>query len=147
MVNAQSSTRVNGYFEFVMGAADFAEMVRRLEGMGAIKRYNEDLIREMNEIKAELEADKAKQEEEKQAIVLRKEASELQKEEAKLLEERVRAVISELHQKEKKLRNKSQASMIRIKRMKKRLNKCKFHLLLEQAVMDLHYHFLQDHLM
>ncbi|UPU38592.1 hypothetical protein MX850_08000 [Erysipelothrix sp. Poltava] len=48
-------------------------MVRRLEGMGAIKRYNEDLIREMNEIKAELEADKAKQEEEKQAIVLRKE--------------------------------------------------------------------------
>ncbi|URQ77138.1 peptidoglycan DD-metalloendopeptidase family protein [Erysipelothrix rhusiopathiae] len=101
MVNAQSSTRVNGYFEFVMGAADFAEMVRRLEGMGAIKRYNEDLIREMNEIKAELEADKAKQEEEKQAIVLRKEASELQKEEAKLLEERVRAVISELHQKEK----------------------------------------------
>ncbi|AGN24841.1 peptidoglycan DD-metalloendopeptidase family protein [Erysipelothrix rhusiopathiae] len=124
MVNAQSSTRVNGYFEFVMGAADFAEMVRRLEGMGAIKRYNEDLIREMNEVKAELEADKAKQEEEKQAIVLRKEATEIQKEEAKLLEDRVRIVITELHQKEKEaqeqiatINDKNKADAEKIKQM------------------------------
>ncbi|QIK68881.1 peptidoglycan DD-metalloendopeptidase family protein [Erysipelothrix sp. HDW6C] len=57
MVNSQSTMRVNGYIEFVMGATDFADIVRRIEGMNNIKRYNEGLIEDLRVEREKLQTD------------------------------------------------------------------------------------------
>ncbi|UPU38595.1 hypothetical protein MX850_08015 [Erysipelothrix sp. Poltava] len=52
MLNAQSATRVNGYFEFMMTGEDFSQIVRRFEVLSSIKRYNEELVRSIYKIKS-----------------------------------------------------------------------------------------------
>ena len=72
MVNSQSTMRVNGYIEFVMGANDFADIIRRIEGMNHVKRYNEGLIEA-------LQAERNALEESKLSVVAQKESIELDK--------------------------------------------------------------------
>lgn len=55
IASMQTTMRVNDYIEFVMGAQDFAEMMRRTEGYNSIQSYNEEIIKELNEEKLVLE--------------------------------------------------------------------------------------------
>lgn len=108
MVQAQSSLYVNSLFEFLMGSEDFSTMILRLEGMSAIKRYNEDIIRQLAEEKAALEKDK-------DALVIKKEALEVSEdklkvevEKKKAYEERMRKIVDELKAEEQRLEEQAQ---------------------------------------
>lgn len=68
MVSSQSTMRVNGYIEFIMGANDFADIVRRVEGMNNIKRHNEGLIEDLRVERKALEDDKGSVETQRDAI-------------------------------------------------------------------------------
>ncbi|AZK43798.1 metalloendopeptidase [Erysipelothrix piscisicarius] len=105
MLNAQSATRVNGYFEFMMTGEDFSQIVRRFEVLSSIKRYNEELVRSIYKIKLELEADKKLQEVEREEIKLHKEDIELQKETAKIYEKHVEEIVKELQKQEAELQD------------------------------------------
>lgn len=69
MVSNQSTMRVNGYVEFIMGAKDFSDIVRRVEGMNIIKRHNERSINLLREEREKLLADQAVIEQEKENII------------------------------------------------------------------------------
>lgn len=84
MVTTQSTLRVNGYVEFLLGAKDFAEISRRLEGMGRINERSQQVITDLNEEMLVLEDNKQDMsfqkvnligyvEEQEKAIVVQKE--------------------------------------------------------------------------
>lgn len=55
MVHVQSTSRVNSYLDFLMGASDFSEISRRVEGMNRINEKNQNNIRELNVARKELQ--------------------------------------------------------------------------------------------
>lgn len=79
MVNSQSTMRVNGYIEFVMGANDFSDIIRRIEGMNHIKRYNQALIDTLQKERDSLDQAKASVEAQKVSIELDKDIIETEK--------------------------------------------------------------------
>ncbi|CAM3717001.1 murein hydrolase activator EnvC [Erysipelothrix urinaevulpis] len=96
LVNMQGEMRVNGYIEFLMGASDFSDIVRRSEGMKRIKEYNEAIIAEILEEQKKLEADKEKLEENKKDLELEKELAVAQVEKTKALKAKIEAIVKEL---------------------------------------------------
>ncbi len=54
----QSIIRVNSYIDFIMGASDFVDLIRRVESVNDITEYDKEQIRELQEQKALLEKDK-----------------------------------------------------------------------------------------
>lgn len=88
MLNSQSTMRVNGYIEFVMGAKSFADIIRRVEGMSAIQKYNERLIQKLKEERAALEVTRQSLETQKENIELDKQLIEVEEREV----ERVRSI-------------------------------------------------------
>lgn len=88
MINSQSTMRVNGYIEFIMGAKSFADIVRRVEGMSAIQKYNERLIERLKEERAALEVTRESLETQKENIELDKRLIEVEEREV----ERVRSI-------------------------------------------------------
>lgn len=96
LVNMQGEMRVNGYIEFVMGASDFSDIIRRSEGMKRIKEYNEALINEVLEEQKLLEADKEKLVVKKKQLESEKELLVVQVDKAKALKETIEVVVKEL---------------------------------------------------
>lgn len=88
MVNSQSTMRVNGYIEYLMGAKSFSDIIRRVEGMNAIQKYNDSLIHKLKEERANLELSKSSMETQKENIELDKQLIEVERKEV----ERVRSV-------------------------------------------------------
>lgn len=88
MVSSQSTMRVNGYIEFVMGAKDFSDIIRRVEGMNAIQKYNKNLIQRLKVERESLETSKIELETQKENIELDKQLIEVEKREI----ERVRSI-------------------------------------------------------
>ena len=106
--SSQSTLRVNSLFEFLMGSEDFSTMLLRLEGMSAIKRYNEDLIRGLVEEKEALEEDKLRLDDEKEKLNVKKKAIDIEVEKIKVYEKHIVEVIKELREKEAELDKKIQ---------------------------------------
>ena len=96
LVNMQGEMRVNGYIEFVMGASDFSDIVRRSEGMKRIKEYNEALINEVLEEQELLEADKKNLVSKKLQLENEKELLVVQVEKSKTLYSVIDAIVKEL---------------------------------------------------
>lgn len=96
MVKSQSTMRVNGYIEFLMGATDFSDIIRRVEGLNAIKRSNEKMIDAFKEQQLKLQEDRALIENEKFAIELNKKAIESERELAKAYEAEIQYVYAKL---------------------------------------------------
>ena len=88
MINSQSTMRVNGYIEFVMGAKSFSDILRRVEGMSAIQKYNERLIERLKEERATLEVTRESLETQKENIELDKQLIQVEEREV----ERVRSI-------------------------------------------------------
>ncbi|WZU01578.1 hypothetical protein MGH68_19655 [Erysipelothrix sp. D19-032] len=96
MVKSQSTMRVNGYIEFLMGATDFSDIIRRVEGLNAIKRSNEKMIDAFKVQQLKLQEDRALIENEKFAIELNKKAIESERELAKAYEAEIQYVYAKL---------------------------------------------------
>lgn len=105
LVNMQGEMRVNGYIEFIMGASDFSDIVRRGEGMKRIKEYNEALISEVLEEQALLEADKKNLVSKKEQLVNEKELLVVQVEKSKTLYSVIDAIVKELRVQKKTQEN------------------------------------------
>ena len=107
--NSQSNLRVNSLFEFLMGSEDFSTMLLRLDGMNAIKRYNEDLIRGLAEEKALLEEDKETLDLKKSELVGKEEVLSVELEKIKAYEQHIVKVVEELRAKEAELEEQIQS--------------------------------------
>ena len=57
--SVQSIMRVNAFADFIMGAKDFVDLIRRVEGVNDITSYDKQQIRELEKQKLLLEADKS----------------------------------------------------------------------------------------
>lgn len=101
LVNMQGEMRVNGFIEFIMGASDFSDIVRRSEGMKRIKEYNESLINEVLEEQELLEADKSKLEGQKNQLEDEKEFLVVQVEKSKALKNVIDGIVAELRKQQK----------------------------------------------
>lgn len=103
MLNSQSTMRVNGYIEFIMGAQDFSDVVRRVEGMSHIRRRNEEIVQGLETEREALKEDQDLQVIQKANLVEDQELAVTQKAEAEELEKSVLSIISELHKEEAEL--------------------------------------------
>ncbi|MGL5540291.1 MAG: murein hydrolase activator EnvC family protein [Erysipelotrichaceae bacterium] len=84
MVVMQKFIGINGYIDFVMGAKDLVDMIRRATGVEKITSYDKEQIALLQADMAQLEADKAELERQKQELDDRK--TELDQAKANLLE-------------------------------------------------------------
>lgn len=105
LVNMQGEMRVNGFIEFIMGASDFSDIVRRSEGMKRIKEYNEALINEVLAEKELLQADMDNLESKKIQLEDEKELLLVQIEKSKTLYEVIEKIVSELRVQKKDQEN------------------------------------------
>ena len=96
LVNMQGEMRVNGFIEFIMGASDFSDIVRRSEGMKRIKEYNESLINEVIEEQELLREDKENLESKKVQLEDEKELLLVQIEKSKALYEVIDKIVAQL---------------------------------------------------
>ena len=101
LVNMQGEMRVNGFIEFIMGASDFSDIVRRSEGMKRIKEYNESLINEVLAEQELLENDKTNLETQKAQLEHEKELLVIQVEKAKKLYNVIDEIVKELRRQKK----------------------------------------------
>lgn len=123
MVNSQSTMRVNGYIEFVMGAKDFSDIMRRIEGMNNIQKYNDALIKRLKEEREGLEVTKSSLETQKENIELDKQLIQVEEREV----ERVRSIqvvfYEELRNQQVELETRSAALQSEIKMTQELANK------------------------
>lgn len=75
----QSIMRVNAFADFIMGAKDFVDLIRRVEGVNDITTYDKQQIRELQEQKLLLEADKVELDSQKEKLVAQKQSIEAEK--------------------------------------------------------------------
>lgn len=75
----QSIMRVNAFADFIMGAKNFVDLIRRVEGVNDITSYDKEQIRELQRQKELLEADKLELDVQKQNLVSQKEKLESEK--------------------------------------------------------------------
>lgn len=68
MVNSQSQIRVNGYIEFLMGASDFSDMLRRFYGYNKIKEFNDRAVTDLQKSRLDLQESKKLVEDEVNSI-------------------------------------------------------------------------------
>lgn len=98
IANRQQSMRVNDYIEFIMGAQNFSEMMRRTEVLNSIKTYNEEIIAQLHVERQELKVMqedliivKGQLEDERNMQAQKKEYALTQKEVIALLVDQIRA--------------------------------------------------------
>ena len=65
MYEMQTYTNSNQFIDFILGASDFSDLFSRIEGVSEITSADKQLISELNDSKAQLEADKVSLEESK----------------------------------------------------------------------------------
>ncbi|MFI3284633.1 MAG: peptidoglycan DD-metalloendopeptidase family protein [Erysipelotrichaceae bacterium] len=58
MVQSQSSMRLNQYIDFIMGASDFDDLIRRTNGISAITEYDQKIKDDLKTLILQLEADR-----------------------------------------------------------------------------------------
>lgn len=83
MVNVQGTMRINGYIEFLMGSSDFADIVRRIEAMSAIRQQNAEMATNVLTEREALSKDQAMFENQKVAIEDKRLIAEIQRNSAK----------------------------------------------------------------
>jgi peptidoglycan hydrolase CwlO-like protein len=72
MVNMQAFASLNGYIDFIMGAKDFTDLIRRVEGINDITSYDKSQMDLLNEEIRLLNDDKAEVERQKEALLMNK---------------------------------------------------------------------------
>jgi peptidoglycan hydrolase CwlO-like protein len=72
MVNMQSFASLNGYIDFIMGAKDFTDLIRRVEGINDITSFDKGQMDLLNEEIRLLNDDKAEVERQKEALLMNK---------------------------------------------------------------------------
>lgn len=103
MVSTQTMNRMFGYLDFIAGATDFIDLIRRLSVMTQITAYEQDQIRLLHEDIEQLNSDKAQIVQKKEAIIAEKAIIESQKSEVEAVQERQNILIAEYKQKEAEL--------------------------------------------
>lgn len=58
MIKSQSSMRLNQLLDFIMGASDFEDLIRRTNGISAISSYDDSVRKSLNELIIQLGIDK-----------------------------------------------------------------------------------------
>lgn len=68
MVDMQPFVSLNKYIEFIMGATDFVDLIRRTSAINEIMDYDTNQIKEMEDEKTKLKADQDEMQEQKNAM-------------------------------------------------------------------------------
>ncbi|MGN1343989.1 MAG: murein hydrolase activator EnvC family protein [Traorella sp.] len=118
MVQTQTFNQSNGYIDFIMGARDFVDLIRRLSVMNQITEYEQNQIELLNEDIKQLEHDKEEIEIQKESVEAQKDVVKKAKQELEEYKSRQTKLIAEYKQKEEDLMDtymRSQASIESIK--------------------------------
>lgn len=118
MVQTQTFNQSHGYVEFIMGASDFVDLLRRLSVMNQITEYEQNQIELLNEDIELLEHDKEEVEIQKESIEAQKDIVKNAKKELEEYKARQMKLIAEYKKKEEDLMDtymRSQASINSIK--------------------------------
>ena len=92
MESVQSLMATNAFADFIMGAKDFVDFIRRVEGVNDITEYDKQQIRDLEEQKKLLQQDKDELNEQKKSL----EDKKAQLQEAKRINEATKAKQNEL---------------------------------------------------
>lgn len=123
MVSMQSFIALNSYIDFIVGASDFVDLVRRIEGINEITAADKANI---DALVAEVEAFNAdKAELERQVEVLKENKANLQKNKETLvgLQDAVEAILLEYRNQEAELMAKEEYMAANLKTIQDQLNK------------------------
>lgn len=122
MEAVQSIMQVNAFADFIMGAKDFVDLIRRVEGVNDITNYDKQQIKELEEQRALLVADK--EELAKQKAAVEEQKAELEKQKAALLETQKsqQTLLAEYNTKAEELAAKQQQAAQNLSEVKKALS-------------------------
>jgi len=99
MVALQSFIHVNNYIDFLVGASSFIDLIRRIEALNDIQKYDHDLLVQLDHEIAELNVAKANLEEAREALELNKQAVEARKAYVEGLKDVVEQLLREYYSK------------------------------------------------
>lgn len=103
MVQTQTFNQANGYIDFIMGASDFVDLVRRVSVMNQITSYEQQQIELLNADILQLEHDKEEIEVQKEGIVSQKAILDKEKKEIEEYKKRQTKLITQFKTKEEEL--------------------------------------------
>jgi len=118
MIQTQTFNQANGYIDFLMGAKDFVDLLRRISVMNQITEFEQNQIELLNNDIALLEHDKQEIEVQKESIETQKKVVDKAKNELEEYKKRQTTLIAEYKQKEEDLMDaymRSEASIESIK--------------------------------
>lgn len=118
MEAVQSIMQVNAFADFIMGAKDFVDLIRRVEGVNDITNYDKQQIKELEEQKALLVADKEELDKQKKAVEEQKAELEKQKAALQATQKAQQALLAEYHTKEAELEAMHQQKAQNLKEIK-----------------------------
>lgn len=108
MEAVQSIMQVNAFADFIMGAKDFVDLIRRVEGVNDITNYDKQQIKELEEQKALLVADKEELAKQKAAVEAQKAELEKQKVALQAVQNTQQSLLAEYNTKAAELEAKQQ---------------------------------------
>lgn len=103
MVLLQSVVSTNGFIDFLMGAKDFVDLIRRFEGISDITSYDKENIKLLNEEIKKLENNKVEVENKKSDLIAKKSEIEKSKEQIIKLKEQSEIIVKEYRSQEAEL--------------------------------------------
>lgn len=118
MVQTQTFNNTLGYIDFIMGATDFVDMIRRISIMNQITAYEQEQIRLLNEDIKVLNHDKEEIEVQKKGLEVQKATLDKEKADLEAYKKRQNQLIAQYKQKEEELMDaymKSEESIASIK--------------------------------
>lgn len=118
MEAVQSIMQVNAFADFIMGAKDFVDLIRRVEGVNDITNYDKQQIKELEEQKALLVSDKEELDKQKKAVEEQKAELEKQKEALQATQKAQQSLLAEYNTKAAELEAKQQKAATNLKEIK-----------------------------
>ncbi|TFG82831.1 MAG: hypothetical protein E4G74_02115, partial [Erysipelotrichales bacterium] len=100
MINMQSFASLNGYIDFIMGAKDFTDLIRRVEGINDITKYDKGQMEMLNEQIRLLNEDKDEVVRQKEALLMNKANVETNKETVLGLKSATTLILAEFQKQE-----------------------------------------------
>ncbi len=100
MQNMQSFASLNGYIDFIMGANDFTDLIRRVEGINDITKFDKTQMEMLNEQIRLLNVDKAEVVRQKEALLMNKANVETNKTTVLGLKEAAALILTEFQKQE-----------------------------------------------
>lgn len=103
MIQTQTFNQSHGYIEFIMGASDFIDLIRRMSIMNQITSYEQSQIELLNQDIEQLAHDREEIEIQKKGIVAQKEIVDQEKKEIEKMKKRQVSLIAQFKEKEEEL--------------------------------------------